>query len=172
MTKQKWERLEAKRRFRFRCAAMRWRRVKRAWRDCAAADGAISIRYHSFSYNAEGWSPSRIVQKRTAGGMPRLCDFDVLDGLEEFLDAARVVGLRAAVHRDTRLRQRMERSRDQLPTNERWPIMGGGFPARPKPGTAAAAARGLRGGCPDAQRGAIGRINERLPEIAVNFSRE
>ena len=180
MTKQKWERLEAKlddfdsavrRDALAACAAMRGEIVP-------PADGAINMHCHSFfSYNAEGWSPSRIVWEAHKAGWyaAGLCDFDVLDGLEEFLDAARVVGLRAAVHLETRAY--VSEWSDLEINSPGEPgvayIMGGGFPARPKPGTAAdEQLAAFREGAQTRNEGLIGRINERLPEIAVNFNRE
>ena len=88
MTNQEWTRLEAKlndfdpavrRDALAACAAMRGE-------SAPAADGAVNMHCHSFfSYHAEGWSPSRIVWEAYKAGWyaAALCDFDVLDGLEE-----------------------------------------------------------------------------------------
>ena len=180
MTNQEWTRLEAKlndfdpavrRDALAACAAMRGE-------SAPAADGAVNMHCHSFfSYHAEGWSPSRIVWEAHKAGWyaAALCDFDVLDGLEEFLDAARVVGLRAAVHLETRAY--VGEWADVEINSPGEPgvayIMGGGFPARPRPGSAPdeQLAR-FRQGAQTRNESLIGRINERLPEIAINFNRE
>jgi len=63
------------------------------------------MHFHSFfSYNAEGWSPSRIVWEAKKCGLyaAGLCDFDVLDGLEEFMEAGYILGVRTGVYLETR----------------------------------------------------------------------
>lgn len=63
----------------------------------APAMAAVNLHAHTFfSYNAHGWSPSKfawLARKRglTVAGM---VDFDVLDGLEEFWAAGRLIGLK------------------------------------------------------------------------------
>jgi len=69
------------------------------------AGSNINMHCHSFfSYNADGFSPSRIAWESHKAGLyaVALCDFDVLDGLEEFLEAGLILGLRTAVHLETR----------------------------------------------------------------------
>jgi len=64
------------------------------------------MHFHSFfSYNAEGWSPSHIAWEAKQAGLyaAGLCDFDVLDGQEEFLHAGELLGLRATVNVETRV---------------------------------------------------------------------
>ena len=65
----------------------------------------VNMHAHSFySYNAAGFSPSRIVYEARARGLHAagLCDFDVLDGLEEFHAAGAIAGLRTCVFLETR----------------------------------------------------------------------
>lgn len=65
----------------------------------------INLHLHSFfSYNAQGWSPSRIAWEAAQAGLiaAGLCDFDVLDGMEEFFDAGERLGLRTTVNLETR----------------------------------------------------------------------
>ena len=180
MTNTEWARLEARlndydpavrRDTLAACAAMREG-------GAPAADGAVNMHCHSFfSYHAEGWSPSRIVWEAHKAGWyaAALCDFDVLDGLEEFLDAARVVGLRAAVHLETRAFVDAWAGEEINSPGEPGVayIMGGGFAARPRPGGAPAdqLAR-FRQGAQARNEALIGRINARLPEIAIHFARD
>ena len=74
--------------------------------DNLGATGAnVNMHLHSFfSYNAEDWSPSRLAwESRKAGLLAAgLCDFDVLDGLDEFMGACRLVELRGSVNLETR----------------------------------------------------------------------
>ena len=65
-----------------------------------------NLHFHSFfSYNAQDWSPSHIAWAAHQAGLyaAGLCDFDVLDGLEEFYAASALLGLRATVNLETRV---------------------------------------------------------------------
>jgi hypothetical protein len=143
-----------------------------------AAAPVVNMHCHSFfSYNAEGWSPSRIVWEATKAGWyaAALCDFDVLDGLDEFLNAARVTGLRAAVHLETRAFVNEWADREINSPGEPGVtyIMGGGFTTLPVAGTEPQAqlAR-FREGAQTRNEALIARINARLPEIAIHTARD
>ncbi len=65
----------------------------------------VNMHLHSFfSFNAADASPTRLAWDARRHGLyaAGLCDFDVLDGLEEFLNAGRRLGLRSAVSLETR----------------------------------------------------------------------
>ena len=71
----------------------------------AAAGDRINMHIHSFfSYNFKGWSPSHVAWHafKNAFLAAGLCDFDVLDGMSEFLAAATRLGLRATMNIETR----------------------------------------------------------------------
>ena len=71
-----------------------------------------------FSYNAYGYSPSGLAWLARKNGyrLMGIVDFDVLDAVDEFLDACDLVGVRgSAGHRDARLRAGVRDARDQLP---------------------------------------------------------
>ncbi|MCJ7692604.1 MAG: PHP domain-containing protein [Sedimentisphaerales bacterium] len=66
----------------------------------------INLHIHSFySYNACGYSPSKIawLAKKRGLAVAGIVDFDVLDGLDEFLEAAKLVGLKACVGIESRV---------------------------------------------------------------------
>jgi hypothetical protein len=66
----------------------------------------MNMHIHTFfSYNGEGWSPSRVAFEMKQLGLysAAICDFDVLQGLEEFLSAADLLGLRSAVAFESRV---------------------------------------------------------------------
>ncbi len=68
--------------------------------------GNVNMHVHTFfSYNADGWSPSRVAWEARKAGLlaAGIVDFDVLDGMEEFLDAADALALRAAVGVESRV---------------------------------------------------------------------
>src|SRR3989339_1364937 len=65
----------------------------------------VNIHIHTFyGYNAYNYSPSKAAflacKHRLA--VAGIIDFDVLDGLEEFLDAAKLTGTKACVGMETR----------------------------------------------------------------------
>ncbi len=67
---------------------------------------AMNMHVHSFfSYNGEGWSPSRIAYEMRKMGLhgAALCDFDVIQGVNEFLVAGDLLGLRTAASFESRV---------------------------------------------------------------------
>jgi hypothetical protein len=138
----------------------------------------FNMHCHSFfSYNADGWSPSRIVWECRQRGLTAaaLCDFDVLDGLEEFLAAGRMLALRSAVHLETRSYVREQASVDISSPGEPGVayIMGCGFTAIPAQGTPQALfLEQLRQGAQNRNLALIARINASLPVIALDYTRD
>ena len=66
----------------------------------------VNLHLHSFySYNACGYSPSKIAWKARKRGLAvvGIVDFDVFDGLDEFLEAAKMVGIKGCVGMETRV---------------------------------------------------------------------
>ena len=67
---------------------------------------AFNLHCHSFfSYNGYGYSPTALAWKGRAAGLCAmgLVDFDVLDGVDEFLEACGRLGLRACAGFETRI---------------------------------------------------------------------
>ncbi len=70
------------------------------------AGSDVNMHCHSFfSYNSYGYSPSKFAWLGRKAGLAvaGVVDFDVLDGLEEFLEAAKIVGLKACAGLETRV---------------------------------------------------------------------
>lgn len=140
--------------------------------------GNVNMHLHSFfSYNAEGWSPSRIAWECWKRGLDAagLIDFDVLDGLPEFLAAGEQLGLRVAVGLETRVFYpefaRLEIDSPGEPGVHY--IDGIGFYKLPEPGTPSA--KGLLRWREDAQRRnteLVARINPHVPDLALDYDRE
>lgn len=82
------------------------RQVQSGACDCEAQGDHFNLHAHSFySFNGYGYSPSYLAwagRKRGLCAMG-LVDFDVLDGVDEFLAACRRVGLRAVASLETRV---------------------------------------------------------------------
>lgn len=65
-----------------------------------------NLHFHTFfSFNAYGWSPSRIAWEGLKYGLEvaGIVDFDVLDGMDEFLSAAQLLGLKGTSGLETRV---------------------------------------------------------------------
>jgi hypothetical protein len=142
------------------------------------AGGNVNMHCHSFfSYNALGHSPTRIAWEARKSGLyaAALCDFDVLDGLDEFLDASNVLALRASVHLETRafLEEYAEYEINSPGEPGVTYIMGGGFFASPAKSTPQA--KELTAYHRRARRrneALVRRINEKLPDIALDYERD
>ena len=68
--------------------------------------GETNMHFHSFySYNYMGYSPAKLawLGRKEGLAVAGIVDFDVLEGLEEFLYAAKVFGLKAAVGMESRV---------------------------------------------------------------------
>ncbi|HET6457109.1 MAG TPA: hypothetical protein VFI02_22140, partial [Armatimonadota bacterium] len=66
----------------------------------------VNLHYHTFfSFNANGWSPSRVALEARKYGMEvaGIVDFDVLDGVDEFLAAGDLLGLKTVAGLETRV---------------------------------------------------------------------
>ena len=141
----------------------------------ASASTNHNMHMHSFfSYNARGWSPSRIAweARRTGLYAAGLCDFDVIDGLDEFLDAGLMLGLRTAVHVETRafLGEYADREINSPGEPGVTYIMGAGFFRMPMQGSPQAATlNGLRERARARNVALVARVNRRLPEIALDY---
>lgn len=139
---------------------------------------SVNMHCHSFfSFNAFGWSPSRILWDLYEDGLyaAGLCEFDVLDGLEEFLSAGAALGMRTAVHVETRAFLDEFADRDINSPGEPGVtyVMGAGFARVPAPGSPQAVTlQRLRDHAQERNIALMDRINPRLPEIAVDYARD
>ncbi|MFP4354374.1 MAG: hypothetical protein ACLFUJ_04560 [Phycisphaerae bacterium] len=135
----------------------------------------VNMHFHSFfSYNGQGWSPSHIaVEARQAGLYAAgLCDFDVLDGMEEFLSAGRLLGLRTAVFLETRAYLAEFGDKDINSPGEPGVAysMGAGFVRRPEPGSEQARTlEQLRSAARSRNEQLIERINRKLQNLNIDY---
>ncbi len=140
--------------------------------------GMVNMHMHSFfSYNAYGWSPARLVWEARKAGLHAagLVDFDVLDGLEEFLTACRALHVRGAVGLETRafLKEMADKEISSPGEPGVTYIMGMGFPHLPQAGSDAAEKLALfRIQYDQRNEAMIARINAVLPEIALDYTAE
>ena len=138
----------------------------------------LNLHLHSFfSYNANGWSPTHLAleARRARLYAAGLCDFDVLDGLEEFLEASRVLQLRATVNLETRAYLKAFAEFELTSPGEPGVtyIMGAGFPRVPEAGTPQATTlQAFRDQARERNIALLDRINPRLPKIALDYEKD
>jgi hypothetical protein len=83
-----------------------WRNVESAKEVLPEPGAEVNLHAHSFfSYNAYGYSPSRFAWAARKRGLAAagVVDFDVLDGVEEFIAAGRLIGLRTCASLESRV---------------------------------------------------------------------
>lgn len=144
----------------------------------AGSDGNVNMHFHSFfSYNAQGWSPTKIAWQSHKVGLyaAGLCDFDVLDGQDEFLDAAELLGLRATVNIETRAF--LKEFADKEITSPGEPgvtyVMGAGFATDIKAGSKQVETLSFyRQKAGDRNESLIDRINPHLGDIAIDYEKD
>jgi len=146
--------------------------------DLSTKSDNVNMHFHSFySYNGEGWSPTNIVFESAKTGLyaAALCDFDVLDGLEEFITASEKVGMRCATNLETRVYINELSDVDISSPGEPGVsyIMGGGFYELPKEGTPQAdTLQSIKDGAKTRNLALISRINAKLQDIALNYEKD
>ena len=83
-----------------------WDEVQQGRTHLPSAGEKINLHCHTFfSYNAYGYSPSKFAWLARKAGLAvaGIVDFDVLDGLDEFLRAGAQLGLRTCAGLETRV---------------------------------------------------------------------
>ena len=83
-----------------------WRAAERGEIALAETGSDVNLHAHTFfSYNAYGYSPSKFAWLARKAGLAvaGIVDFDVLDGVDEFLDAGRLIGLRCCAGLESRV---------------------------------------------------------------------
>ena len=137
----------------------------------------VNMHFHSFySFNAEGYSPSHIVYNARKKGLyaAGLCDFDVLDGLEEFITAGELLGLRTTVNLETRAFLSEFSDVDMNSPGEPGVtyVMGAGFAHLPETGSPQAdKLASYRGQARQRNLDLIERINKHLPQIEIDYEK-
>jgi hypothetical protein len=132
----------------------------------------VNLHCHTFySYNGYGDSPSAVAWKAKATGLASIgmVDFDVLDGVREFLDACRLLGLRACAGIETRVF--VDRHAENVINSPGEPgiayHMGAGFTADCD--TNAPWVASLKAMSQDRTVGIVNRVNAHVREIALDY---
>ena len=83
-----------------------WRAAERGEEALPASGSDVNLHAHTFfSYNAYGYSPSKFAWLARKAGLAvaGIVDFDVLDGVEEFFEAGRRIGLKCCAGLESRV---------------------------------------------------------------------
>jgi len=129
-----------------------------------------------FSFNYKGYSPSRFAleAKRQGLEMGGIVDFDVLDGLEEFWEASRLLDLKACVGIESRVF--VPEFADRVINSPGEPgisyHMGTGFTSVDIPEEAQAFLDGMRGTSEQRNRAMLERVNAFLEPLALDYEQD
>jgi hypothetical protein len=136
----------------------------------------VNVHMHTFhSYNADNWSPSRFAWEAHKAGLwaAGIIDFDDINGVQEFLLASERLSLRATAGIEIRTFMEPFGKVDIDSPGEPGVhyMAGSGMMKAPKAGSPEAAyLEGLRKTSEQRARDLVARINEKVPEIAVDFN--
>jgi hypothetical protein len=137
----------------------------------------MNLHMHTFySYNMEGHSPSYLAWKAKQAGMiaAGMVDFDVLDGVEEFLAASRLLGLRACAGIETRVF--VPEFKDDVINSPGEPgiayHLGLGIPGRKLADREELFLQSLRETAGRRNRGMVERVNAYLAPAAIDYDQD
>jgi hypothetical protein len=129
-----------------------------------------------FSFNAYGHSPASLAWLARRRGFKLLggVEFDVLDGVDEFLDACELVGVRGSAGIETRVFLPEFATREINSPGEPGVLyhMGIGFTTSKVPDEAAAILADLRQRAARRNRGLVDRVNAYLDPVRVDYERD
>jgi len=142
----------------------------------AEADVANMHCHTFFSFNAYGYSPTALawLAKRRGFKLMGIVDFDVLDGVDEFLDACEAVGVRASAGIETRVFIPEFATREINSPGEPGISyhMGIGFTSSQVPGSVAGILADMRRRVAQRNQGLIARVNAYLKPVTIDYQRD
>lgn len=158
-----------------RCRALEELAVREDAEEAPEPRPEVNLHCHTFfSYNAYGYSPSRFAWEAHRYGLAvaGIVDFDVLDGVREFLAAGRLLKLKAAAGFESRVF--VPEYSDVEINSPREPgiyyLVGTGFTGLPELGTRAAETLEAMARCAQGRnRKMIGRVNEHLDPVTIDY---
>jgi hypothetical protein len=138
---------------------------------------AVNLHCHTFfSYNTYGYSPSKfawLARKRSLA-VAGVVDFDVLDALDEFLDACKLLGLKGSAGLETRVfvpefAERVINSPGEPGISYH---MGVGFPRAELKGEPKEFLLALRRTAQQRNRDLMGRVNKHLQPVTLDYEKD
>jgi hypothetical protein len=138
---------------------------------------AVNMHCHTFfSFNGYGYSPTYLAWLGRKSGFQAvgIVDFDVLDGVDEFLHACDAVGLRGSAGMETRVYVPEFATREINSPGEPGIFyhMGIGFTSSTAPERVQGILEGMRQRAEERNRGLIERVNAFLDPVAVDYGRD
>ena len=137
----------------------------------------VNLHCHTFfSYNTYGYSPTKFawLARKKGLAVAGVVDFDVLDALEEFLEAARLLGLKGCAGLETRVY--VPEFSDRVMTSPGEPgityHMGVGFPQADLEGEQKQFLLNLRRTAQQRNRDLMGRVNKYLRPVELDYERD
>ncbi len=137
----------------------------------------VNIHCHTFfSYNTYGYSPSKFawLARKAELAVAGVVDFDVLDALEEFLDACKLLGLKGCAGLESRVF--VPEFADKVINSPGEPgisyHMGVGFPLATVPDDQQDFLAGLRETAQRRNQGLMARVNEHLRPVELDYERD
>jgi len=137
----------------------------------------VNLHCHTFfSYNTYGYSPSKFAWLARKAGLAvaQVVDFDVLDAVEEFLEAARLLGLKGCAGMETRVF--VPEFSDRVINSPGEPgisyHMGVGFPGSLVPDEQKEFLLGLRQTAQQRNRDLMGRVNKYLQPVTLDYEQD
>ncbi len=137
----------------------------------------VNLHCHTFfSYNTYGYSPSKFAWLARKAGLAvaGVVDFDVLDALEEFLDAGRLLDLKVCAGLETRVY--VPEFADRVINSPGEPgisyHMGVGFPFAKVPAEQQKFLAGLRETAQRRNRDLTNRVNKHLRPVELDYERD
>jgi hypothetical protein len=137
----------------------------------------VNLHCHTFfSYNSYGYSPSKFawLARKRGLAVAGVVDFDVLDALEEFLEAAKMLGLKGCGGLESRVF--VPKFSDRVMTSPGEPgityHMGVGFPTARLEGGRKEFLLSLRKMAQQRNRDLMGRVNKHLKPAELDYERD
>jgi hypothetical protein len=139
--------------------------------------GVVNMHCHTFfSFNAYSHSPTSLawLAKRRGFAAIGIVDFDVVDGVDEFLDACGAVGVRGSAGVETRVYLPEFATREINSPGEPgvYYHMGIGFTSSQVPRTVAGILADMRQRAARRNRGMVERVNAYLDPVAIDYERD
>jgi hypothetical protein len=137
----------------------------------------VNMHCHTFfSYNSYGYSPSKFAYLARKAGLAvaGVVDFDVLDALEEFLEAAKLLGLKGCAGLETRVFVPEFATRVMTSPGEPGITyhMGMGFPKAQLEGAQKEFLLSLRQTAQQRNRELMGRVNRHLKPVELDYEQD
>jgi len=137
----------------------------------------VNMHCHTFfSFNAYGHSPTSLawLAKRRGFRLMGIVDFDVLDGVDEFLDACEAVGVRGSAGIETRVYLPEFATREINSPGEPgvYYHMGIGFTSSQVPEAVASILARMRQRAVQRNRGMTERVNAHLDPVTIDYERD